>query len=434
MEKGFKMKYFQSIYERYHQVSKRLKGKILDEFCKVCGYRRKYAIAKLNGGTIEERQRKRRIATRQRCRPITYSDQAINILGKVWEAANYPCSTRLKSILRLWLPWLEKHYQIKADIREQLLKISPRQMDRRLQRKKFKAKRRLYGGTKPGTLLKHQIPIKTDHWDVKEAGFTEIDTVSHSGNSAAGIFVYSVNLTDILSGWVETRAILGKGEKEIGGTIEEIEQVLPFKLRGLDSDNGSEFINNHLRRLCERKQIQFTRGRPYKKNDNAHIEQKNWTHVRKIFGWSRYDTLRAVSAMNDLYRNELRLFMNLFLPSTKLLAKKRVGSQTRRRYDEPKTPLDRLITTGQGKPAEIERLKVLRSQLDPFQLSRIIDDKIERIIKLANTRQSPKKPENTADRLAALAGPPQLSSSEADVLSQIEKMFGIPVEMASSHG
>lgn len=272
MNKEFKMKYFQSIYERYHQASKRLKGKILDEFCKVCGYRRKYAIAKLNGVAVEERQYRRQTAEKQRRRPTIYSDQTINILGKVWEAANYPCSTRLKSILRLWLPWIEKYFQPTAEIKEQLLKISPRQMDRRLQRQKLKAKRRLYGGTKPGTLLKHQIPIKTDHWDVKEAGFTEIDTVSHSGNSATGLFAYSVNQTDILTGWVETRAVLGKGEINVGQAIEEMERSFPFKILGLDSDNGGEFINYHLQKICERKKIQFTRGRPYKKNDNAHIE------------------------------------------------------------------------------------------------------------------------------------------------------------------
>lgn len=433
MGKEFKMKYFQSIYERYHQASKRLKGKILDEFCKVCGYRRKYAIAKLNGATVGEREYHKQTAEKKRRRPALYSEQAIEILGKVWETANYPCSTRLKSILRLWLPWIEKYFQPGVEIRKQLLSISPRQMDRRLQRKKLKAKRRLYGGTKPGTLLKHQIPIKTDHWDVKEAGFTEIDTVSHSGNSAAGLFAYSVNQTDILTGWVETRAILGKGEKEVGGAIEEMEQFLPFKLRGLDADNGGEFINHHLRRMCERKKIQFTRGRPYKKDDNAHIEQKNWTHVRKIFGWGRYDTQKAVSAMNDLYRNELRLFMNLFLPSTKLLAKKRVGSQTRRRYDEPKTPLDRLIIPGQGDSIKIERLKLLQTQLDPFRLSQIIDEKVERIFKLANFRQSPKSTGN-AEEGNNIPRASQLSRSEAEVFSQIEKIFGIPVAVAGSHG
>jgi hypothetical protein len=433
MEKEFKMKYFQSIYERYHRASKRLKGKILDEFCKVCGYRRKYAIAKLNGAAVEERQYRRQTVAKQRHRPTIYSDQTINILGKVWEAANYPCSTRLKSILRLWLPWIEKHFQPTAEIKEQLLNISPRQMDRRLQRQKLKAKRRIYGGTKPGTLLKHQIPIKTDHWDVKEAGFTEIDTVSHSGNSAAGLFAYSVNQTDILTGWVETRAVLGKGEKEVSRAIEEMEQYFPFKILGLDADNGGEFINYHLQRICERKKIQFTRGRPYKKDDNAHIEQKNWTHVRKIFGWSRYDTQKAVNAMNDLYRNELRLFMNLFLPSTKLLTKKRIGSQTRRRYDEPRTPLDRFIIAGQGTPAKIEQLKLLRTQLDPFQLSKIIDEKIERIFKLANFRQSPKSAEDE-EKSFAITRVPQLSRSEAEVFSQIEKILRIPVTMAGSHG
>ena len=257
MKKEFKMKYFQSIYERYHQGSKKLKGKILDEFCKVCGYGRKYAIAKLNGPSIEERKIRQRKTKQKKQRPKIYSDRAINILGKVWEAANYPCSTRLESILRLWSPWIEKHFRISSQIKEQLLNISPRQMDRRMQKQKLKAKRRVYGGTKPGTLLKHQIPIKTDHWNVSEPGFTEIDTVAHSGNSASGTFVYSVNQTDILTTWVETRAVFGKGEEAVSRAIEEMEKYFPFPILGIDSDNGSEFINQHLQRICQKKKIQL---------------------------------------------------------------------------------------------------------------------------------------------------------------------------------
>lgn len=426
MNKEFRMKYFQSIYDRYQQASRKLKAKILDEFCKVCKYNRKYAIAKLNGPSVEEQHAVQRKSVQYRCRPKTYSDQTIDILGKVWEASNYPCSTRLKSILQLWLPWIEKRFLLNPPIREQLLAISPRQIDRRLQRQKKKAKRRIYGGTKPGTLLKHQIPIKTDHWDVKTPGFVEIDTVSHSGNSASGLFVYSVNQTDILTGWVETRAVLGKGEKAIGLSIEEMEQYLPFKLLGLDADNGGEFINRHIQKICTKKSIQFTRGRPYKKNDNAHIEQKNWTHVRKIFGWNRFDTQKVVDLMNDLYRNELRLFMNLFLPSTKLLTKKRVGSQTKRQYDTPSTPLDRLIASGHGYSTKIELLKALREKIDPFNLSKTIDEKVERILKLANHLHSPKLPSQKPSTT--------LSSVELQVMAEVTKILGIKVAEPISHG
>jgi hypothetical protein len=227
MGKNFKMQYFKSIYERYHRASKRLKNKILDEFCKVCGYNRKYAISKLTGRTIEDRQNIQQKAKKHKERQMRYADQTIGILAKVWEAAGYPCSTRLKALFPLWLPWTEKHFRFNARIKKQLLDISPRQIDRRLRKQKLKVGRRIYGSTKPGTLLKHQIPIKTDHWDVKEPGFTEIDTVSHSGNSAAGEFTYSVNQTDILTGWVETRAVLGRGEKAVARVILVMEQYFP---------------------------------------------------------------------------------------------------------------------------------------------------------------------------------------------------------------
>ena len=190
--------------------------------------------------------------------------------------------------------------------------------------------KRSCGRTKPGTLLKHHIPIKTDNWDVKSPGWTEGDTVSHPGNSAEGHFGYAVNQTDILTTWVESRAILGKGEKAVVDALDEMAQAFPFWISGIDSDNGSEFINWHLLRYCGSHKIQPFRGRPYKKDDNAHIEQKNWTRVRKIMGWDRYDTQEAVDAMNDLYRNGLRLFVNLLLPSMKLLRKKRVGSRLTR--------------------------------------------------------------------------------------------------------
>jgi hypothetical protein len=253
----------------------------------------------------------------------------------IWEVANYPWSVRLKETLRVWLPWIKKHFPITSEIEKKLLTISSSTIDRCLKNRKTKLKRRLYGRTKPGTLLKHHIPIKTDHWDVKRPGFVEVDLVSHSGNSASGEFLYSLDLTDIYCGWVETRAVMGKGETGILKALCEIRQALPFELLGLDSDNGSEFLNHHLWRYCQKEKIQFTRSRPYKKDDNAHIEQKNWIHVRKLLGWDRYDSPQALDTINDLYRNELRLFMNLYQSSVRLLKTIRVGSKLKRLYDKP---------------------------------------------------------------------------------------------------
>lgn len=384
---GSKWEYFKAIFERYQRAPKLIRQAILDEFCKVCGFNRKYAIRKLNGPRPEKRP-----GPFKRRRGLMYGHEVISLLTAVWEAADYPCSVRLKAIVKDWLPWIKNRFRITSVVEEKLLSISARQIDRRLGPKKNRLKNRIYGRTKPGTLLKHRIPIKTDNWDVTTPGYSEIDTVSHSGNSADGTFAYSVNDTDILTAWVETRAVLGKGEVGVVNALDEMGQALPFRRKGLDSDNGSEFINWHLVRYCEKNKIQPFRGRPYKKDDNAHIEQKNWTHVRKVLGWDRYDTQAAVDALNDLYRNELRLFVNLFLPSVKLQRKVRVGSRLRRKYDRPQTPFERVKASRQGDAQKIAHLQRLRDNLDPFELDRIIRQKLARIAKLANRRQSPKSP------------------------------------------
>ncbi len=369
--------YLRAIYDRYRRSSAEVKGKILDEFCRVCDCHRKHAIRLLNGPRPEAHPRPRRP------RGPSYGRAVIQALVVLWEAAGYPWSVRLKAMLPLWLPWLRTRLTLTPKLERQLQAISPRQIDRRLQSRKRVLRRRLYGRTKPGTLLKHHIPIKTDHWDVTTPGFTEIDLVSHSGDCAEGEFAHSFNLTDIHTTWTETRAVLGKGESGILAGLEEMRQALPFTLRGIDSDNGSEFLNHHVVRYCRAGQIQFTRGRPYKKDDNAHIEQKNWTHVRKLIGWDRYDSPAAVGLLNDLYRHELRRMMNLFQPSVKLRRKERVGSRLKRIYDRPQTPLDRLRACRGADRTKVNELLRLRATTDPFELAIIIEKKIDRIAALA---------------------------------------------------
>jgi hypothetical protein len=366
-----------AVYPRYRGAGRVDRGRILDEFCETTGYQRKYALRLLNGPPPgPERPRRRR-------RPATYGLPVIQALTAIWEAAGYPWSVRLKALLPLWLPWVRRRLRLSATVCQQLRAISARQIDRRLAATKRQRTTRRYGRTKPGTLLKHHIPVKTDHWDVTVPGFTELDLVAHAGHRADGEFAHSLNVTDIHTTWGETRAVLGRGEARIQAALEEIRQALPFRLRGIDSDNGSEFINNHLYRYCQAQEIQFTRGRPYKKDDNAHIEQKNWTHVRKLVGYLRYDTPAAVAALTDLYRRELRLFQNLFLPSVKLQRKERVGARLRRRYDVPRTPLDRVQACPEADPVAVARLLALRDQLDPFALAQAIDRKLERLVALA---------------------------------------------------
>jgi transposase InsO family protein len=265
-----------------------------------------------------------------------------------------------------------------------VLKISARQIDRRPKDRKRRLKKRLYGRTKPGTLLRHQVPVKAGPWEVSEPGYVEVDLVSHSGSCGRGEFAYSLNLTDVYLGWCESRAVLGRGEEGVVAALEEIRRALPFPLRGIDSDNGSEFINYHLVRYCGEHGIQFTRGRPYKKDDNAHVEQKNWTHVRRLLGWERYETPQAVAAMNELYRGELRLMMNLFQPSVKLIERRRVGPRLTRRYDRARTPLDRLVEhyAGRAVPEPVRALVALRGRMDPFALAAIIERKLELIERL----------------------------------------------------
>ena len=382
-----KWEYFRAIYERYRKAERRLKQVILDEFCRNTGYNRNYAIRLLNGPPPRQQCRR---AGRGRRRRVSYGHQTLSILTAVWEAAGYPWSVRLKALLPIWMPWVRKRFRVTEEIEQQLQSISPRQMDRRLQASKTRVKRRVYGRTKPGTLLKHHIPIKTDSWDVRVPGFTEVDLVSHSGNWADGEFAHSLNVTDIHTTWTESRAVLGRGQAAVLQGFEEIERVLPFRLLGIDSDNGSEFINWHLEAWCAQRKIQFTRGRPYKKDDNAHVEQKNWTHVRKLLGWDRYDSREVVEAINDLYRNELRLWLNLYLPSVKLVKKVRVGSKLRRVYDAPQTPFERVLAWPQADPIQVAALKRSLKSLDPFELAQVIDQKLQHIFGLANRRRSPK--------------------------------------------
>lgn len=385
--------YLEVIYSRYRREDAREKQVILNEFCRNTGYNRKYAIRLLNGPPPNPRRER----PSRRPRAPTYRAGVIAVLGAVWEAAGYPCAVRLKALLPLWMPWVRKRFRPTPATARGVLRISARQIDRRLEERKKRVGHRLYGRTKPGTLLRNLIPLRTDHWQVKMLGFAEVDLVSHSGNSASGEFAYSLNLTDVYTGWTETRAILGKGRQAVLDALEEIQAALPFPLRGINSDNGSEFINWHVGAWCARHQVQFTHSRPYKKDDNAYIEQKNWTHVRKLMGWDRYDTPEAVEAMNDLYRNELRRWLNLFQPSAKLIKRVRVGSKLRRRYDLPRTPLDRLAAGEGGEPAvrtQLAALTKLRQGLDPFELSRQIDRKLHRIYALAYTRLKPRVPAN----------------------------------------
>ena len=374
--------------ERYERAKAAKRTELLNEMAAMTGFHRKALIRRMNR-PVDVRHGAGR---KRRGRPTVYGPRVVAALVVIWKAAGYPWSARLKALLPAWLPHARRHVAISEEMEKRLRRMSPRQMDRCLGPQKRDLRRRMYGRTKPGTLLKHHIPLRTDRWDVHEPGFSEVDLVSHSGDCADGEFVYSVNLTDIDSTWVETRAVLGKSQVRVQEALVQMRTALPFRLLGIDSDNGSEFINAHLYRYCKAEGIQFTRGRPYKKDDNAHIEQKNWTHVRKLLGYERYDTVAALDAINDLYADG-RLLQNLFLPSVKLVEKTRVGSRLRRRYDAPQAPLDRLVMGGKGDAAKVQALVRHRARLDPFALAARLDRKLERIFRLANQRTRPASPQ-----------------------------------------
>jgi hypothetical protein len=238
-------------------------------------------------------------------------------------------------------------------------------------------------GTKPGSLIKNQIPIRTNQWNESEPGFLEADTVAHCGNSLEGNFVWSLTMTDIVTTWTENRATWNKGSTGVCHQINSIEKKLPFKIKGFDCDNGSEFLNYHimdyfLKRRKSRR-VQFTRSRPYHKNDNAHVEQKNWTHVRQLFGYDRFDDTRLVKLMNNLYSNEWSLYQNHFIPGMKCILKEKFNSRYRKKFDNPKTAYQRVLEHPSIPDATKEKLREVHKTLNPFELKRIIEKKLKRI-------------------------------------------------------
>ncbi len=369
--------YLARMRERYVIASRAEKSRLLDEAVAMTGRHRKALIRVF--------ARSPRRGPRRGGRPRRYGPRVLAALVAIWTAAGYPWSVRLRALLPTWLPWARRRLQLAADVETALRAISARQIDRLLAAQKRTIRKRQYGRTKPGALLKHQIPLRTDRWSVTEPGWTEIDLVAHSGDRADGEFAHTLNLTDIHTTWVESAAVLGKSQIRVQEALDQLRHQLPFRLQGIDSDNGSEFINAHLRAYCRRTRLQFTRGRPYKKDDNAHIEQKNWTHVRKLLGYVRYDSPAAVTAMNAVFA-DVRLQQNLFLPSVKLLTKERVGARIRRRYDAPRTPLDRVRACPEADRAQVATYVALQQRLDPFVLAERIDRGLARVYQLANQR------------------------------------------------
>ncbi len=384
MSQPSRREYLKKIRPRYQRAGRKHKQLILNEFCLNCGYERKYAIKLLN-----------KPITCRKSPPgpkATYGEAERKVLAYLWRQTDYLCSKRLKTALPIWLPHYERHKgPIDPDVLKRLTRISPATIDRLLKPIRAKLKRRQRCGTRPGTLLRTQIPIRAEAWNVFVPGYLEADTVAHCGGSLAGSFIWSITYTDIFTGWTESRAVWNKGAEGVVMQTKKLEATLPFPILGFDCDNGSEFLNYHLvRYFTDRKNpVCFTRSRPYHKDDNAHVEQKNWMHVRQLFGYERFEHPELLERMNDLYQQEWSWFQNFFCPSMKLIHKERIKSRWVRKHDEPITPYQRLLKWKELSIDKRQELEKTYEQLDPIAIKAKIESKLKRIFALVH--KQPKK-------------------------------------------
>jgi hypothetical protein len=315
----------------------------------------------------------------------------LGVIREIWLASEQPCGKRLKAALPIWLPYYEQRKgAVAVAIRKRVLQASAATLDRLLAKSRVSLGSRGRCGTRPGTLLRSQIPIRTEHWDVKGPGYLEADTVAHCGESMAGEFCWSITVTDVHTQWTETRAVANRGQNAVAGRIAEIESELPFPILGFDTDNGGEFLNWHLVDYFRLRPVPvgFTRSRAYHKNDNARVEQKNWTHVRQLVGYGRFEGERAVTELNALYTSAWNAFRNFFCPVMKHLRTEVTGSRKKRIYDSPATPYDRLLSSGQLSAENRTRLAAQYARLDPFTLRQAIEKRLARFLRLQVRRSS----------------------------------------------
>lgn len=364
---------------RYQQARRAQRGRILEEFVASTGYHRKYALTLLN------HPRSKAPARKSRQRPRRYPFAVQQALSACWRAANGICSKRLVPYLPELVNVLERQGELRLDqpTKARLLAISPATADRLLQAERQRAKPHGLSTTKPGTLTKDAIPIRTfADWDEVQPGFTEVDLVAHCGESAKGEYLHSLTVTDVATGWTECLALRNRGQQVVFRALLRARGRLPFPLLGIDSDNGVEFINAHLLRYCQDEHLTFTRSRPYKKNDQAYVEQKNWSIVRHLVGYDRYEGEAAYEALQQLY-DVVRLYTNFFQPSLKLLSKERIGGKVRKKYDAAKTPYQRVLESEQVTAEVKAALQQEYLPLNPLALLRQIRERQAVLWKLA---------------------------------------------------
>jgi len=372
------LEYADALRGRYFRASREDKGKMLDEFTKVTGLHRKAAIRLLH------RPGRARVS-KKLGRPRRYGAEIAEALRAVWEASDRLCSRRLQPFLPEMIRVLRRYgeQRIDASTERELCRMSSSTIDRLLRPWRKLGGRRGLSTTKPGSLLKSSIPIRTfADWKEKGPGFMEIDLVAHCGESAEGFFLNTLCAVDVASGWTECLPVWGKGQVRVKSSVHKMRRQLPFALLGVDSDNGSEFINQCFYTYCNEENIGFTRSRSYKKNDSCYVEQKNGNVVRRLVGYDRYDSHAAFGCLERVY-NGARLYLNFFQPTMKLVSKTRHGSKVHKVYDKAQTPYQRLLASGTLSEAKTTELVATYHGLNPVALLKQVNGNLEQLWRLA---------------------------------------------------
>jgi hypothetical protein len=370
--------YAEAVRGRYFQASKKAKTEMLNEFVATTGMHRKAVIRLLN-------RRGRPAGKKRNGRPRLYGLEAMAALKVAWEASDRLCSKRFHPFLPELVGILKRTSELSVTegAEGQLYRMSPSTIDRLLRRWRRNGTRRGLSTTKPGTLLKNSIPVRTfSEWNEDNPGFLEADLVAHCGDSAEGFYLNTLSTVDVATGWCEPVAVWGKGQERVGGAVHHVREHLPMPMLGLDSDNGSEFINQSLYDYCRRNSITFTRSRPYKKNDSCHVEQKNWAVVRRVIGYDRFSSKAAFKALDDVY-TPLRLYINFFQPVLKLVGKSRHGAKVHKVYDVAQTPYQRLLKSGVLTEDKKRELAGIYRALNPVALLKQIRQAVEHLWSLA---------------------------------------------------
>lgn len=375
--RGSIWEYAEAVRPRYRRAGKEERGQILDEFCATTGYHRKSAVRLLNRRITRSGGRRGRTAM--------YGPVVTEALRRVWEASDRLCSKRLVAFLPELVPILEAHGEVRlpADVQTQLLTLSAATIDRLLKAERGHGLRRLSTHQTAAGQLRKQIPVRTfGEWEGVTAGAVQADLVAHCGTSAEGFFLTTLDVVDVATGWTECMIVWGKGQERVRAAIHRVRQALPFALRELHTDNGSEFLNCVLYPWCQREGIRLTRGRPYRKNDQAYVEQKNWSVVRRLIGYDRYASKAALAVFERLYRL-IRLWVNYFQPLRKRVGKERIGAKVIKRYDTAQTPYQRVLAST---VLSAERRALLNREyrsLNPVRLRAQIDATLDELWALA---------------------------------------------------